>query len=297
MRFLMGTCQQHLIWYTLMIALEYRNMAVFLPRASDFNPLNWKPEIARQGISPFIMGNWWDKTFIGFIVIINSLDIIDSHKGEVKILNNPLIGVLCTAFQKLSTNYEPIFCNQHFLLKIYSLKSFTFIFICMCMHMYAHMTHVCSAHQGQKRESSVVNLELQSDMSPSMWGLGADLKARGGTRSLCQPDHTSSCTLVSLYINKIYIHNLSEWRIIHRHIHHICFINFILGQSNETLLQNFIMLCAHPQSVFHSSLQKSLADLNSLATNKMYSLPFYPQHGHYCSETFPSFYRLKMLCS
>lgn len=96
-----------------MIASEYRNMAVFLPRVSDFNPLNWKPEIARQGISPFIMGNWWDKTFIGFVVIINSLDIIDSHKGEVKVLNNPLTGVLCTAFQKLST-INPFFVTNIF---------------------------------------------------------------------------------------------------------------------------------------------------------------------------------------
>lgn len=185
MWFLLGTGQQHLIWYTLMIALEYRNMAVFLPRASDFNPLNWKSEIAHQGISPFIMGNWWDKTFVGFIVIINSLDIIDSHKGEVKVLHNPLTGVLCTAFQKLSTSYEPFFCNQHCLLKIYSLKkSSTLIFIYVCMYIFAHMTHVCSAHQDPKSESTVVDLELQADVSPSVWGLGTDLKAPAGTESL-----------------------------------------------------------------------------------------------------------------
>lgn len=72
-------------------------------------------------------------------MIINSLDIIDSHKGEVKILNNPLIGVLCTTFQKLSTNYEPIFCNQHFLLKIYSLKKF---YIYFYLYVYAYVcTH------------------------------------------------------------------------------------------------------------------------------------------------------------
>lgn len=58
--------QQHPLWCTLRSALGYRNMVVSLLRVSNFNPPNQKFEIVCQRISPSIMGNWMDNTFIDF---------------------------------------------------------------------------------------------------------------------------------------------------------------------------------------------------------------------------------------